>query len=238
MSGLEGRTAVVTGASRGIGLAIARTLSTEGATVIMLARGKPALTESAREAGPNASALVCDVGDLAAVSRAADEIRKRYNGPPDIIVNNAGVFSLAPAERTPVEDLELALDVNVVGPFSLVQTFLPEMRARAAGHIVTIGSIADHVALPENSAYSASKYAARALHEVLRVELRGSGVRATIVSPGPVNTPLWDEIQPDTRPGFTPRRAMLKPDAVAAAVYYAVTQPTDVNVDEIRVSRA
>jgi NADP-dependent 3-hydroxy acid dehydrogenase YdfG len=238
MSGLEGRTAVVTGASRGIGLAIARMLVSDGARVVMLARGAAVLEERARELGRNAVALVCDVGDRTDLARAIGEIRTRLGGAPDIIVNNAGFFSLAPAEQTRVEDLETALGVNVVGPFALVQAFLAEMKTLATGHLVTIGSIADHAALPENSAYAPSKFAARALHEVLRVELRGSGVRATLVSPGPVDTPLWDEIQPDSRPGFTPRSAMLTPDAVAAAVRYAVTQPVDVNVDEIRVSRA
>jgi NADP-dependent 3-hydroxy acid dehydrogenase YdfG len=238
MSGLQGRTAVVTGASRGIGLAIARTLVSDGARVIMLARSVEQLNERVRELGPNAVALCCDVGDRNDLSRAIQEIRTRSGAAPDIIVNNAGFFSLALAEHTRVEDLEIALGVNVVGPFALVRAFLTELKARAAGHIVTIGSIADHAALPENSAYGASKFASRALHEVLRVELQGSGVRATLVSPGPVDTPLWDEIQPDSRPGFTPRRAMLTTDAVAAAVRYAVTQPAEVNVDEIRVSRS
>jgi NADP-dependent 3-hydroxy acid dehydrogenase YdfG len=76
------------------------------------------------------------------------------------------------------------------------------------------------------------------MHEVLRAETRGSGVRATLVSPGPVNTSLWDEIEPETRPGFTARRDMLAADAVAAAVRYALVQPADVNVDEIRLSRS
>jgi len=238
MSGLEGRTAVVTGASRGIGLAIARTLVSDGARVVMLARGAAVLEDRAGELGPNAVSVACVRGARTDLPRAIGEIRRRLGAAPDIIVNNAGFFSLAVAEHTRVEDLEIALGVNVVAPFALVQAFLAEIKARATGHIVTIGSIADHAALPENSTYAASKFAARALHEVLRVELKGSGVRATLVSPGPVDTPLWDEIQPDSRPGFTPRRAMLTPDAVAAAVRYAITQPGDVNVDEIRVSRA
>jgi NADP-dependent 3-hydroxy acid dehydrogenase YdfG len=238
MSGLEGRTAVVTGASRGIGLAIARALIAGGARVVMVARSAAELSDRARELGSNARALACDVADRGAVERACADIRREIAGPPDILVNNAGFFSLAPAEETRVEDLDRALEVNVVGPFLIVRSFLAAMRERASGHIVTIGSIADRNALPENSAYAASKFAARALHEVLRVELRGSGVRATLVSPGPVDTALWDEIQPDTRPGFTPRREMLAPEAVAAAVHYALTQPAEVNVDEIRVSRA
>ena len=113
------------------------------------------------------------------------------------------------------------------------------MRARGRGHIVTIGSIADRVdRFPRTARTPRASSALRALHEVLRAELRGSGVRATLVSPGPVDTPLWDEIDPDIAPGFTPRRDMLRPAAVADAVRFVVTQPADVNVDELRLSRS
>lgn len=112
------------------------------------------------------------------------------------------------------------------------------MRQRRSGHVVSIGSIADRVALPGNSGYAASKFGLRGFHEVLRAELAGSGVRATLVSPGPVDTAMWDEVDPDERPGFTPRSEMLQPDAVAAAVMYAIEQPPEVNVDEVRLSRA
>jgi NADP-dependent 3-hydroxy acid dehydrogenase YdfG len=91
--------------------------------------------------------------------------------------------------------------------------------------------------LPENAAYAASKFGLRGLHEVLRAELRGSGVRASLVSPGPVDTPLWDPVDPDRRPGFTPRALMLSPEAVADAVIYVLSQPAEVNVDELRLSR-
>jgi len=117
-----------------------------------------------------------------------------------------------------------------------VRTFLPELRERG-GHVVTIGSVADRAVFPGNAAYAASKFGLRALHEVLSAELRGSAVRTTLVSPGPVDTPLWDPVDPDSKPGFTPRAAMLRPEAVAAAVLYAVTAPADVNVDELRLSR-
>jgi NADP-dependent 3-hydroxy acid dehydrogenase YdfG len=94
------------------------------------------------------------------------------------------------------------------------------------------------VAFPENVAYSASKFAARAVHEVLREELRNTGVRVTLVSPGPVDTTIWDAMDPDSRPGFTPRSRMLTPDAVADAVRWVVTRPAQVNVDELRLGRA
>jgi NADP-dependent 3-hydroxy acid dehydrogenase YdfG len=112
------------------------------------------------------------------------------------------------------------------------------MRKRGNGQNVSIGSIADHTTFPENGAYSAAKFGLRGLHGVLRAELAGSGVRSTLISPGPVDTPLWDEVNPDEREGFTPRAKMLRPEDVAAAVRFVVAQPATVNVDELRLSRA
>jgi NADP-dependent 3-hydroxy acid dehydrogenase YdfG len=103
---------------------------------------------------------------------------------------------------------------------------------------VNIGSIADRATFPGNGAYAASKFGLRALHEVLRAELRGSGIRASLVSPGPVDTELWNPVDPDNQPGFTPRAQMLAADAVADAVHFVVTARADLNVDELRVSRS
>jgi NAD(P)-dependent dehydrogenase (short-subunit alcohol dehydrogenase family) len=127
-----------------------------------------------------------------------------------VLVNNAGVFAVAPAHETEPDAFAAGIDANLVAPFRLVRAFLPAMRDRGAGHLVTVGSIADRNTFPGNAAYAAGKYGLRALHEVLRVELRGTGVRATLVSPGPVDTPLWDPLDPDSREGFTPRAAMLR----------------------------
>ena len=157
---------------------------------------------------------------------------------PDILVNNAGLFQLAPVDATSPEALAAAIEVNLVAPFRLIRALLPVMRLRGRGDIVNIGSIADHMAFPENAAYAASKHGLRALHDVMRAELRGTGVRVTLVSPGPVDTSLWDAIDPDSREGFTPRDRMLSADAVAAAVMYAITQPPEVDVELVRVSRS
>ncbi|MEP6494043.1 MAG: SDR family oxidoreductase [bacterium] len=232
------RSAVVSGASRGIGLAISRELVAHGFQVAMLARGFDALRRAAKSLGPLALPLACDVGDSSSLNAAADRVRDAFGEAPDLVVNNAGLFRLAVIELTAPDDFARALDVNLVGPFRLVRAFLTEMRARKRGHIITIGSIADRVAFPENGAYAASKFGLRGLHEVLRAELIGTGVRATLVSPASVDTPLWDEIDPDNRPGFSPRSAMLQPSAVAAAVAFAALQPLDVNIDELRLSRS
>jgi NADP-dependent 3-hydroxy acid dehydrogenase YdfG len=232
---LSDRTAVITGASRGIGLAIAELLADAGARLTLLARDARALEANAARLG--GAAIRCDLAEADDIERAVSVIIKAI-GAPDILVNNAGLFRLDAIDHTAPESFSAALDVNLVAPFRFVRAFLPMMRERGRGDIVTIGSIADHMIFPENAAYGASKHGLRALQEIIRLELRGSGVRATLVSPGPVDTSLWDEIDPDTRAGFTPRALMLSPRAVASAVLYAVTQPPEVDVELVRLSRS
>jgi NADP-dependent 3-hydroxy acid dehydrogenase YdfG len=205
----------------------------------MLARSADLLVERATEIGANAAAFPCDVADAGAVRRVMADVKLEF-GDPDILVNNAGVFQPRSIEAMTPDEFARAVQVNLVAPFVVVHALLPAMQASGAGHIVTIGSVADRTALPGNGAYAATKYGLRALHEVMRTELRGTGVRTTLVSPGPTDTPMWDEV--DTGSGvqrrFPPRSAMLPPDGVARAVLYAVTQPAEVNVDELRLSRS
>jgi NADP-dependent 3-hydroxy acid dehydrogenase YdfG len=235
---LAGRGAVVTGASRGIGLAAARALATAGARVVMLARGREELEMRADDIGAQAIAVPCDVTDHGAVDAAAAAARDELGSAPDILVNNAGAFALARIDRMDTTDFERIIAVNLVGPFHLVRTLLPGMRERGAGHLITIGSIADRMIFPENAAYAASKFGVRAMHEVMRAELRGTGVRTTLVSPGPVDTTLWDPLSSQQRADLTPRSAMLSADAVADAILFVVTRPASVNIDELRLSRA
>ena len=232
---LAGRTAIVTGASRGIGAAIARRLAASGARVALLARSEQVLRALAREVGGDAVAVVADVShpDAAVEALAALGV-----DAPDLLVNNAGAFFVTPAHETSVEAFRDTLELNLTAPFAFVRAVLPSMRQRGAGHVVTIGSIADRVAFPGNAAYAASKFGLRAMHEVLRAELKGTGVRASLVSPGPVDTPLWDAVDPGVRVGHTPRQDMLPADAVADAVHYVVTAPAAVNVDELRLSHS
>jgi NAD(P)-dependent dehydrogenase (short-subunit alcohol dehydrogenase family) len=238
MSDLVGRSAIVTGASRGIGLEVARALVAHGMRVILVARSADVLAARAAELGSPAVAMPCDLASDAAVSRLAHDVTSELDGAPDVVVNNAGAFTLAPVQDTTSEDFRRALDVNLVAPFLIVRAFLPAMRARGSGHIVTIGSVSDRAIFPDNGAYAASKFGLRALHEVLRTELRGTGIRASLVSPSAVDTDLWDEIDPDSRPGFTRRRDMLRSTAVASAVRFVLSQPADVNIDELRLSRS
>ncbi len=229
MSALAGRIAVVTGASRGIGAAVAAAFREAGAGVVRVARSlAPGTHDGVHD-------LPCDVSDAAAVARLAEEVLERI-GTPDVVVSSAGIFDRIPFEQAEPAELRRHLDVNLVGTFAVARGFLPAMRARGSGSFITIGSIADHVAFPENTIYSTTKYGLRGLHETLAVEYRGTGVRCTLVSPGPTDTALWDPVDPDNRPGFVPRRAMLRPADVADAVLFVATRAQNVHVDWLRLN--
>jgi NAD(P)-dependent dehydrogenase (short-subunit alcohol dehydrogenase family) len=235
---LAGKTALVTGASKGIGAAVAQRLANDGARVLMLARGREALEQQAAAIGRSAVPIVCDVADPAEVqglaSRCATEL-----GMPDIVVNNAGIFEIAYMHEMSVDMFTRMIQINLVGPFHIVHAFLPSMRERGRGHIVTIGSTSDRNIHPENGAYSAAKFGLRGMHEVLRAELRGTGVRTTLVSPSAVDTPIWNPLSPgEGERRFPPRERMLRPEDVANAVAYVVTQPEVVNIDELRLSHS
>jgi len=236
---LAGRSALVTGASRGIGAATARLLAAAGARVALVARNEIALRALANDIGASAVVLPCDLTEIAATQRAAADAITALGDAPDILISNAGIFELAPLAEMPVDVFERTMQTNLVAPFVLLRAFLPRMRERGSGHVVTIGSIADRMVFPENGAYSAAKYGARAMHEVLRAETRGAGVRATLVSPGPVNTPLWDDVLSQGAARQLPtREIMLDPAAVADAVLYVTTRDAAVNIDELRLSHA
>lgn len=238
VSPLAGRSAVVTGASRGIGYAVAAALTAAGVRTWLLARNPERLHAAARALGSHAFTLPCDVADPEAVARAASDIGETLGAAPDILVNNAGLFPLVSIEGTTPEVFSATMQVNVTAPFLFTRAFVAGMRARGSGHVITIGSVADRLTFPENGAYAASKHAQRAFHEVLRQELRGSGVRATLVSPSPTDTPIWDPVDPDNREGFPPRALMLRADDVADAVLWSVSRPAHVNVDEVRLSHS
>lgn len=223
---------MVTGASRGIGAAIAEALAGEGARVVRLARSLGRGGQGGR-GGPVVD-YRCDVTDADRVAAVRDGVLAEV-GVPDILVNNAGTFLLKPfAETTPAE-FRGQLEVNVTGVFLVARAFIPAMGERGRGDVVTVGSVSDHVAYAGNAAYGASKWAARGLHEVLAAELADSALRLTLVSPGPTNTDLWDPVAPDTRDDVPDRATMLRPRDVAEAVRWVVTRPVGVSVPLLRI---
>lgn len=233
---LRGRTALVTGASRGIGAAVATRLAEAGARVWLLARSQAQLAELAPRIG--ASVLVADLADEAAIWDAADRLQDELGGAPDLVVNAAGVFGLAPVSEETVASLDQHLAVNLRGAFLVVRAFLPSMLARERGLIVNVGSVAGRKAFPANAAYSASKFGLRGFHEVLLEEVRGTGVRATLLEPAATDTPLWDPLDPDSHPHLPGREAMLSPDDVAEAVLFVATRPDTVRIPVLQIERA
>lgn len=229
---------MVTGASRGIGLAVARALALAGSRILCLARATRRLDDAVASLGYDAVAVPCDLAQPDDIDRAVQVIVEQCNGAPNALVQAAGVFPLAMVEKTAPDEFEEALQVNLLGPYRLAQPLVAKMRERDSGHVITIGSVADRQVFPGNVAYASSKFGARAAHEVMREETRGSGVKVSLVSPAQVDTAIWDAIDPDNRPGFTPRARMLRPESVADAVLFVLTRDPDTNIDELRLSRA
>ncbi|MGH7531263.1 MAG: SDR family oxidoreductase [Gemmatimonadales bacterium] len=220
--------ALVTGASRGIGLAVAVALRGAGHRVIRLARS---LRDGAADGWIDAR---CDVSDAAAVPLVLDRLVAQH-GVPDIVVNNAGIFMIKPLAETTAADFTATLATNLTAAFLVARALVPRLVARGSGHLVTIGSISDSIGFSGSTAYAASKFGMRGMHEVIRAETARSGLRTTLVSPGPVDTAIWDAVDPDGKPGFTKRKDMLRAEDVAEAVLFAVTRPAHVDVTEIRL---
>lgn len=228
MTALAGRVALVTGASRGIGAATAAALAGAGARVLRVARSLRAGLH-----GPYHD-LPADLADAAAVAALAARVAAEF-GNPEIVVSNAGDFLLKPLAETTPEEFDRQTAANLRSAFLVARAFLPPLRAAGRGSFVSIGSVADHTGFPENAAYAASKYGVRGLHETLVAELRGSGVRITLVSPGAVDTAVWDPVDPDNREGFPRRAAMLRPEDVAEAILFVVSRPANVHIDWLRL---
>jgi NADP-dependent 3-hydroxy acid dehydrogenase YdfG len=207
---------------------VAEELQAAGAHVVRLARS---LADAERERRTD---IRCDLADGDAVARMAQRV-VAARGAPDIVISSAGTFLVKRLAETTAEEFGAQLAGNLVGPFLVLRAFLPAMVARGRGLVVLVGSVADHQAFPGNAAYGAAKAGLRGLHRVLLAELAGSGVRATLLSPGPVNTTLWDPVDPDSKPGFTRRAMMLRPEDVAEAVLFVATRPDAVHIPELHI---
>jgi NADP-dependent 3-hydroxy acid dehydrogenase YdfG len=153
-------------------------------------------------------------------------------------VNAAGVFGVEPLASETLSAFEAALAVNVRAPFIALRALLPGMLERGSGLFVNVGSVAGRNAFPGNGAYSASKFGLRGLHEVLLEEIRGTGVRATLLEPAATDTELWDPLDPDGDPGLPSRADMLRPEDVAEAVVFLATRPDHVRIPLLQIERA
>jgi NAD(P)-dependent dehydrogenase (short-subunit alcohol dehydrogenase family) len=228
VSPLAGQVAVVTGASRGIGAATAAALAAAGAQVIGISRSMPGRADS------GIIGIPCDLTDTAAWNAVAARLLAEF-GAPHIVVSNAGAFVMQPFSTTSQSEFDSQLDANLRAPFAVARALLPGMKAAGRGTFVHVGSIADHLALPGNAAYAASKFGLRGLHEVIAAEYRGTGVRLTLVSPGATDTAIWDAVDPDRQPHLPNRAEMLSADEVAEAILFVVTRPPRVQVDWLQL---
>jgi NADP-dependent 3-hydroxy acid dehydrogenase YdfG len=233
---LAGRSALVTGASRGIGRRVVEVLADAGARVWCLARTAAEVRALAAEVG--GEALIADLTDDAATWDALDGMVESLGAPPDIVVNSAGIFGVAKAESESVASFDQAVAVNLRGPFLVNRALLPYMLKRGSGLIVNVGSVAGRKAFRGNGAYSATKFGLRGYHEVLLEELRGTGVRATLLEPASTDTPIWDALDPDSNPKLPNRKDMLRAEDVAQAVLFVATRPADVRVPLLQIDRA
>jgi NADP-dependent 3-hydroxy acid dehydrogenase YdfG len=232
---LKGRVALVTGASSGIGEATVRALAAGGARVAAVARRRERLEALAREVGSAVAFEVADVSTEDGARRAVAFAVKAF-GRLDLLVNNAGVMLLGPAEAADVAEWRRMVELNLLGAMYASHAALPHLVA-ARGHLVVVSSVAGKVARGGFGAYSASKFGVAAFAEALRQEMSPKGVRVTVVEPGIVATELPDHVthEPSRRAlaERTAALAPLRPEDVADAVLYAVTRPPHVALGEI-----
>ena len=236
---IEDKVVVITGASSGIGEATAVMLAERGAKVVLGARGLNRLEALARRimgAGGEVAYAQTDVRrreDLTSLVKLALD---RY-GQLDVLINNAGIMPVSPLDDLRVEDWENMIDINIKGVLYGIAAALPVFRKQGFGHFVNTASTAGHKTVPNQSVYSGTKFAVRAISEGLRKEA-GEKLRVTIISPGFVHTNFAEGVtNPEVKTQLENARDKfaMPPDAIARAIVFAIEQPSDVDVNEIIV---
>ncbi|MGB8011970.1 MAG: SDR family oxidoreductase [Terriglobales bacterium] len=226
---LDRQVAVVTGAGRGIGRAIALQLAALGAHTVLCGRSREALEETAvaiKEAGGKTSAIRCDVTDLGAVEALAKQVESAF-GHVDILVNNAGIAGEGgPLHQLAPDDWDLVINTNLRGVYYCIRSFAPMMIKARSGHIINISSLAGKNPVPNLAAYSASKWGLNGLTYSVAEELRGHNIRVSVICPGSVHTEF------SAHPGKNAEK-MLQAADVAHAVAMIVTQAPQSFASEI-----
>jgi NAD(P)-dependent dehydrogenase (short-subunit alcohol dehydrogenase family) len=232
---LAGKVALVTGASRGIGRAISIALAKEAAQVVLAARSRRGLRETAEQvknAGGKANIVVTDLTEEDSIKNLVTVIGKNL-GQLDILVNNAGITHSAKLEETATADWDRCFQVNARAPFILCREALPLLRKAAAAYIINIASVVGIKGYPLQSAYTASKHALRGMTTSLAEELKGSKIRVHLLCPGGVDTELVQRVRPDIR-----KEDLIQPQEIAELVLYLVTHKGNAVVDELHIRRA
>ncbi|GBE92406.1 SDR family NAD(P)-dependent oxidoreductase [Nostoc cycadae] len=238
---LEGKVAIITGASAGIGEATAIALAAEGAQVVIAARRSDRLDTVAQkitENGGKVLPIVTDVTDEAQVKNLVDKAIAAW-GRVDILVNNAGIAVIGEIDGGNTANWRRMIDINVLGVMYATHSVLPILKAQNSGHIVNISSVAGRTARAGIGIYNATKWGINGFSEALRQEVYQHNIRVTIIEPGLVDTEINDLIDdPIAKQRSEERRKTVTPlesEDIAAAIVYAVTQPPRVNVNEILI---
>jgi len=220
---------LITGASRGIGRAIAEKLAAADVTLLLHGRDTVALADTRKAVEPHCAQVILLIHDLAESSGVSDLIAEVGAQPIELLVNNAGVAVVKPFGEITQIEWEQTFGVNVTAPFMLTQHFVPKMPPGSS--IVNILSIAARTGFANWSAYCMSKFALEGFSQSVREELRDRKIRVINLYPAATDTNIWDHIE-----GKWPRRKMISPKDVASAVAYALSRPADVALENITLS--
>jgi NAD(P)-dependent dehydrogenase (short-subunit alcohol dehydrogenase family) len=232
---LSGKIAIVTGASRGVGRAISIALAGEGAAVVLAARDKQKLKETAesiKKAGGRPEIIVTELTKEDSIKKLVSRVGKKF-GRLDILVNCAGVTHSAAFEQTQTADWQRCMAVNATAPFILCREALPLLRKAQKGVIVNICSVVGVKGYPLQSAYTASKHALRGMTMSLAEELKGTNVRVHLLCPGGIDTEMVSRVRPDIK-----KDELIKPAEIAELVVYLVTHKGNAVIDELFIRRA
>lgn len=222
---------LITGASRGIGRAIAQKLAAPDVTLLLHGRDTVALAETCKAVQSDCAGVEKLVHDLATERGVSNLIAQVGNDPLNVLVNNAGIAIVKPFREITPEEWKQTVGVNVTAPFLLMQRFAGQMPPGSS--IVNILSVAAKTAFPNWSAYCMSKFALEGLSQSVRAELREHCIRVINIYPAATNTEIWNDVA-----GDWPREKMISAEQVAEAVAYALSRPADVAIENITLSNA
>jgi NADP-dependent 3-hydroxy acid dehydrogenase YdfG len=234
---LSGKVAVITGASSGIGKAIAKYLASQGVSVSLGARRMDKLEELQSQItmqGGKSTVFLTDVTKKESVDELIQHTLDTF-GKVDVMINNAGVMLLSKLEELRFEEWNAMIDTNLKGMLYGIGAALPYFKSQKEGHFINLSSLSGHRVDPTSAVYSATKFAVRALSEGLRQEVKPYNIRTTIISPGVIQSELTqaitDPYAKDMVKGM--ENMAISPDAIAHAVAYAMSQPQDIDISEM-----
>jgi NADP-dependent 3-hydroxy acid dehydrogenase YdfG len=237
MSNIQSKVVIITGASSGIGTAVAKDLATKGAKLVLAARREERLIKLKNEINRNGGQAIYKVTDVTShiqMEELAEAALKEY-GRIDVLINNAGVMPQSKLYKKKIDEWDRMIDVNMKGVLYGIAAVLPFMRQQKSGHIISLSSLAGYGVWPASSVYSATKFAVRAIMEGLRKEEFKNNIRTTIISPGAVNTELTETItDTNLKVAFDKvYQDAIETDSIARTIAFAIEQPDDVAISEL-----